>query len=1365
MSMLRLYIQKAVICFFILSLCLHFSINAKESISIKSIPILKQMPSNSSPRIFQDKDGFLWFGTLDGLCRYDGYRLLTFRSDSNNSKLFMSNEITCIAEDTNNNLLIGTKKGLNILDKATFNIQKLKKKELDGQEIKFIYVSASNGFIWIATGNYLYRYSLDLFNSNGYREPLPSGSINGIYEDNSRDLWVMIWGNGLFKYTFKDGKFQKYPPIGHYNTPFRIYQDNKNNFWIGTWGDGLFRFYPNNSDEEKYHPIKIAKYKSDISENFYFSIVQDDQYGYMWFVSSSGLYVLKYTDENKIEKVDISNLTNESNNIFSEIIKDKTGNLWVGTFSEGAFIINFKQSLIKNFPIESIKTQIGITPNITTLFEDSDGDIWINQNRWGLGIFNPSTKNVKLFQYYPSLKKFSNLRAVSCISNAESDTKNIWVGLEGEPFIFVMNKNKGDIRIKEIINLDKYTHNAGYPRKFLTDRKGNTWIATNRGLLVKPVRQDTIIPVTFVLGEVTDITEDAYGNIWTSSKSSGVFYMTIKNNLTIDEKSIRNFTDRNSILNSNNTNVVHADVRGRVWIGTKEGSVIIYDIISNKFKNITSTFNMIDEGIFDIISDNYGHIWISTNKRVIEFNPQNFAIKEYSCTDDNILVNSFHDNSLFKNEKGDILYGGNRGITVFTPSEKLSQQAAAPKVFISDIKINNQSIYSDNNNYRYNSIDQTLLFNPDDKNIEIDFSSLNYNNSSKTRYVYKLEGLDEDWVYTAKNRQFAIYNQLRKGSYTFKVKATDENGLWSNTITTLKIYKKPAVYETWWAYSLYLLVIIIFVYFSYVRAKNRIKLRNDLKIAQIEKIKSDELTQTKLKYFTNISHDFLTPLTILSCLIDDAEMTYKSKILQFDSMRISINRLRRLLQQVLDFRKIESGNMKLKLSNGDIVMTIRDVCYKNFQPLIKKKNINLLFNASPLHIQAWFDADKIDKIIFNLLSNAFKYTPENGKIEVDLKKYNDGVYSHLVIKIKDSGIGISEEDINKIFNRFYSNGTNDTENSNGIGLNLTKDLVEIHSGSIQVESKIREGSLFTIDIPIDKEFYVFSYTNNPEIIHEDKKDILLLESSIVENISEIASDENTDKLNDMTILLVEDNEELLYLMKNILSKYYNIVAAQDGEEALSVVKENEINLIISDIMMPKMDGLELCRLLKSDIETSHIPIILLTAKSSTEDRIECYNAGADGYITKPFELKVLEARINSFIIYKKSKQQKFQSNKEINISTLEYPSSDGEFLEKAIRIIEQHLSNNDFDITLFAEKLYLSKSTLYRKIKNMTGLSPVEFIRNIRLKHACRILQNQSMPISEVAYTVGFSDPNYFTLCFKAEFNITPTDYRKNNSA
>lgn len=1352
-----------IVVYFSALLFCHTLLNAQKPISVRSIPLVNQMPSNSVQRVFQDREGFMWFGTLDGICRYDGYRLLNFRSDANNPDLLTSNEITSIAEDKLNNLLIGTKKGLNILNKATYKITRFEKEELVGQDIKCIYVCGDSS-IWVGASNRLYRYNSDFSDYKKYEGTLPTDGINSIYEDNENNIWVMLWKGGLYKYNRQKDGFERYPRIGASNNPFRMYQDDKNNYWICTWGDGLFRYNPKEDGQNIYTPYPITNKDSDQHETCFFGIVQDDRSEYIWLMSASGLYALNYSLDGSVKEVDVSYLFTESNNIFSDIMKDKHGNLWIGSFSEGVFSISFDKTGIRNYSIPSIKKQIGFTPNITVLFEDKDGDIWINQNRWGLGIYSPKNNKVKFYQEYTALKDIGSMRFISCISSFSYDSDNVWVGLENVPLIYVLRKVKNSIEIVDEIHLDRLDKNAGDPRKLYKDRENNMWIITNRGLLCKPSKNDSLLSVNYPMGEITDITEDSKGNIWISSRSSGIYKIPVRGRLSFDYSQIVNFTKENSKLKSNHIETVFADTNDKIWIGSQEGSIVVYDIVSNNMKDITYKFDMIDEGIYNILADDYNHIWISTNKRVVEFNPLNNAIKEYVGTDKDVLVNSFLFNSYFKNKKGEILYGGNRGISVFTPSEKLAEESETPKVYITDVKINNQSVLKGNNNKRFDLLNKRLTFNANDKNIEIDFSSLYYSNPHKIRYAYMMKGVDDDWVYTVSNRQFAVYNQLKKGSYVFYVKAMDENGLWGKQVTKLAIYKRPALYETWWAYAIYILLAILCIRFVYIGGRNRLKLKNDLKIAQIEKEKSEDLTQTKLRYFTNISHDFLTPLTILSCLIDDAEITHHGKILQFDAMRSSIKRLRRLLQQVLDFRKVESGNMKLKISNGDIVLFIKDVCYTNFSPLMKKKNIDFSFDSKPIYIQAWFDADKIDKIVFNLLSNAFKYTPENGKISVSLSRYSKGNSTRLLLQVKDCGTGISKEDINSIFTRFYSNKTNEAGNSNGIGLNLTKDLVEIHHGTLQVESTLGKGSLFSVDIPIDKNYYSDTDLDDHNIMIFDEKDLLLSESSVHEEIPESLLKDGSGKEKKTCILLVEDNEELLFLMKNILTKEYNIYVSRNGLEALSNIKANNIDIIVSDVMMPEMDGLELCRILKNDIETSHIPIILLTAKNSTEDRIECYNAGADGYISKPFDLKVLKARISNFIVNKEAKQQEFQANKEIDISTLKYPSMDEEFLKKVVSVIEKYLSESEFDVNLFADEMHLSKSTLYRKLKNITGLSPVEFIRNIRLKHACRMLKNQSVSISEVAYSVGFSDPNYFTQCFKNEFDITPKDYKKDNS-
>lgn len=904
--------------------------------------------------------------------------------------------------------------------------------------------------------------------------------------------------------------------------------------------------------------------------------------------------------------------------------------------------------------------------------------------------------------------------------------------------------------------MSNYADNPGFPRIFYEDSKHNLWVVTTKGILVKPEKEKNLQDTKFPSMDITGIGEGKDGTLWIGTRKQGVYNAIVSSNLTFEKKGLKNLTTQTDKLVSDNIGAICIDDNGLMWMGSQDGDVFTYDPRTKKVENLSNMFDMLKEGIFNIITDQLGHIWISTNKRVIEYDPKNGGIMDYSTMDD-VMVNSFMPNSYLKTRSGKILYGGNKGISVFTPYEHLSDNPRRIRTMVTDVKIDGVSSLLEKDNQRFNLRSQTISFDAGDKNIEIDFSSLNYAFPDKIKYAYKMEGVDDDWVYVRGDRQFAFYNQLPKGKRTFYLKTTDTNGLWSNYIAEIQVSKEPAFYETWWAYMFYVVLVILSLYLFYRRMKRRLQLRHELKIAQIDREKSEELVQTKLRYFTNISHDLLTPLTIITCLIDDAEMTNGSRISQLSMIRSNVNKLRRLLQQILDFRKVESGNMKLSVSKSDIVSFIDDVCKVNFAPLIRKKSQTFTFSTEDKHLIAYFDRDKIDKIVSNLLSNACKYTSEGGEIKLIMKSYQNAEHTHLRIQVVDTGEGIAPDDLENIFERFYTANKGDESESNGIGLSLTKDLVELHHGTIEVESELTKGSTFTVDFPIDKDSYQENELITGETSVNDKKAAMIFEHEDLDE-SGVVEDAQT---NDNHLLLVEDNEELLYLMEKILSRQYHVLVAKNGLEALDIIKDNEIDIIISDVMMPEMDGLELCRNIKSNLETSHIPVILLTAKNTAEDRIECYNAGADGYISKPFELKILEARINNFIIHKKSKQEEFRTNVEVDIDSLETSSIDKDFLDKVVSVIKSNMAEGDFDVVQLADALAVSKSSLYRKMKIATGLSPIEFIRNIRLKHGSQLLKNKSMSIAEVAYECGFSNPKYFATCFKEDFGVTPKEYQK----
>ncbi|MGC3976881.1 MAG: response regulator [Paludibacteraceae bacterium] len=520
----------------------------------------------------------------------------------------------------------------------------------------------------------------------------------------------------------------------------------------------------------------------------------------------------------------------------------------------------------------------------------------------------------------------------------------------------------------------------------------------------------------------------------------------------------------------------------------------------------------------------------------------------------------------------------------------------------------------------------------------------------------------------------------------------------------------------------------------------------------------------KLRYFTNITHELLTPLTIIMLQVEKIQNKFGGDNEQYDIIKDNVNRLNRLIKQILVFRKTESGNLKLKISSNDIIAYINNICQSNFRPLINEQDINFTFDTEQEHYMAYFDTDKLDKIIYNILSNAFKHTPKEGSIAVKIsfvERENDTL---MRLSIADTGEGIDENDIPHIFKRFYISRSADQSQSHGIGLALTYDLVQLHKGNISVKSKLGEGSVFTVEIPVSMSSYTKEEfaSDNVDETEDSAKTIQVLNQNTMEE-QEMEDEFVTEK---QTILIVEDNRELRNLMMEYFSNEYNVLSAENGLKGLEVLSENqELDLIISDIMMPEMDGLTFCKTIKNDIKTSHISILLLTAKNTTQDRIEAYNAGADSYISKPFEFEVLNARVKNLIKKRKQKAEGFQKSYDINISSMEYSSVDEQFLRTAIKVVEERLSDESLNFDDFAASMAVAKSTLHRKLKTLTGLSPVEFMRNIRLKHATQMLESNTGNISEIAFAVGFNDPKYFSRCFKNEFGMTPKEYQESKKA
>ena len=844
---------------------------------------------------------------------------------------------------------------------------------------------------------------------------------------------------------------------------------------------------------------------------------------------------------------------------------------------------------------------------------------------------------------------------------------------------------------------------------------------------------------------------DDSGKLWIASLSKGIF----KLNVSGKPGSIR--IQAVPIANTSQYSVVDMAMdrnRNTIWAIGKLGHIIGIDRRIGRKVEIKDQHDFRNsEYLQDIVVDKNNNKWISSGKYIFRFSPDFKNCVQYSVRDTREDDTRLNKGAVYYDANTNVIhygcYGGYLNVSAETVAAD-SKSQFPPRV--TDVKISGISLIDNpNNDTDFNGM--TINIPADTKDIQFEFSTLQYANPDKIRYSYRLVGVDKDWMSVDGGSPIGFYNNIPSGDYILEVRATDENGQWGAP-TRYKIHKEAPWYATWWAYTIYFLLFCLAAVTVYIYARRRSREKHAIRMAQLEKKNTEELAETKLKYFANISHDFLTPITIISCLVDDVETVYGKVGPHLDKIRFNLTKVKGLIQQILDYRKIETGNMRLSVSKNELCEFVDQICSNHFLPIMEKKHINFSYEPDCEPIEGYFDVDKVEKILFNLISNAYKYTPDGGSVTVTVRKETAEGKETAVIKVSDTGIGIPEKDLDKIFNRFYTIGSEERVESNGIGLSLVKDLAGLHHGSISVESTPGKGSVFTLRIPVSKESYA----------DDELADVCMADDQLCASLPKDletldASEEPVNR--DITLLLVEDNEELLSIMSKIFARTYHVLVARNGKEAMDMVKKNDVDIIVSDVMMPEMDGLKFCHLLKSDLGTSHIPIILLTAKSRPEDRVECYKAGADGYISKPFELPVLVARIDNFITNKQSRQEKFKDTPEVDSSSLELSTLDKEFLDKVIGLVNEHIDDEGFDIDGLAREVCMSRSSLYRKVKVITGMSPVELVRNIKLKKSYELLKEGRMSVSQVAYAAGFSNPKYFSTCFKEQFGISPRDVAK----
>ncbi|MBL4745281.1 MAG: response regulator [Flavobacteriaceae bacterium] len=1319
--------------------------------------------------ILQDSKGFLWFGTRDGLNRYDGSKFEIYRHDSQDTKSLNHSFIKCLFEDKRGNLWIGTSNGLNLYDPINNNFERFQhstnKESIVNNEIWSINSHDENN-LWLGTNSGLDKFNINSKkathflnnkeNNNGFSSP----KIRTLLKASNGDLWI-VSTKEIGKYSPKTNTFKRYlypqktaTDVNINNVP-SIYEDHHKNIWFG-YEKGLYLFNKKTESFDFFLPNNDATKGIDKDVR----TICEDSLGNLWIGTYNGLYIIS---KNKNE---VSHFVHDENNPYSlsqnsiwKIFEDTKGDMWIGTYAGGINYYDRNYDLFKNFiaGIDNSKLNYKV---VSSIHEDAAHNLWIGTEGGGINFYHKKTNSFKYYTHDsndPNTLSNNNVKAMII-----SRDGHIWIGTH-KGGLNVLNPKKTPYSFKKYKNIAGNTNSISDDRviSLFEDYQDNIWIGTSGGGLNWYNRKENKIT------RITDPLHKIGAIIYTIKTSSDKKTLLIGSNQGLSKINIltKEITSVNFTKNKNAEKVtvlcVFLDENATLWIGTEGQGIYQYNSHTKESIQYGITQGLPNEVIYAIIESNNA-LWISTNYGLSQLNLKTNTFKNFDEFD-GLQGNEFNHGAYLKHSNGDLIFGGVNGCTIFNPI-KIIDNPFIPPVSITNLTVNNKPYL--------NITDATPEVQLTHKQnvFTIKFSALSYSQPEKNQYAYTLEGFDTDWNFVG-NKKSATYTNLNSGDFLFKVKASNSDGVWNEKGAVIHITVLPAPWKTMWAYTFYLLIFLLLIYFFRKFRLSRINEKNELKLEKLEKEKIKEISKLKLKLFTNISHDFRTPLTLITGPVEQMLKIKNSNPLikrNLETIQRNTDVLLQLINELLDFRKFDSGKLELQATKNDIISFTENI-KKTFDQLAVQKSITFTFNHKDTQLDVWFDVLKLKKILFNLLSNAFKFTSNNSKIIINIsvepsRKKHQSSEGKVKIDIINYGKLIPKKHIKDIFKRFYQFHKNEFQSGTGIGLSLAQNLIELHKGSISVTSSITDGTYFSILLPLGKKHLTKKECISTIEPSEDnnnnfEKPSYVLQELRSQKIEKEPIEENHNKTLD-TILVVEDNTELRNFIKNIFLSKYNILEAKNGKEGFKIAKENIINLIISDIKMPEMDGFELCNHLKKDITTSHIPVILLTAKTSQFHYTKGYEIGADAYITKPFNSHLLEIRVHNLIKSRKNLINKFKKDTILNPKELTATSADENFLEKAIQIVEVNMSNPDFTIHEFTREMHMSRSGLYKKLKSLTGQSVNEFVRTIKLKRAGQLISNTKMNISEIAYNLGFSDLKHFRKTFKNLFKELPSEYR-----
>jgi signal transduction histidine kinase/ligand-binding sensor domain-containing protein/DNA-binding response OmpR family regulator len=1363
-------IKRYILLFFIT--VWYVAVSAQEAPNhFTSLSAKDGLLSNVVNAIIKDSLGLMWFATDDGLNKFDGTNFTVYRNNAGDKASLRSNSVLSLFEDKKGNLWIGTSGGgLSLYNRRQDNFTNFPDTNNYGGFATNAAIRSVccdyKGKIWIAQFDGLYVFDpvsknvkemkLDLL-AIANRVKL---TISSVFEDSKHRMWVGT-DHGLYLYEREIDAFVRYAHQDanakslSNNVVKAIAEDAFGNIWIGTM-DGLNRFEPNLAGFKSYKntgPNAIPLSSNEIN------CIASDKEAQLWIGTSAGLN--KFNPQtNKVdvfipEPDNIHSLT--SKNIRCAYI-DRQGIYWFGTFRGGINKYDKNGNLFNLKLSNTLQENSNKAAIVSAFAENKNGNVFIGTDDEGLYEFESKTEKMRRINL-PQKTKIP----FPILSLHRTRNNQLYIGSYAQG-LYILDLATGSLEnLQKGARPDDLNSNDIFCMK--EDSKGAIWIGTNGAGVNVLLNKKTIakfsphpsgpnefpIPVN---GYIRAFAEDRDGDMWIGSHGAG---LAVYHPPT---RAWKVYTPNNSQLPSDKIESLLYDSHGRLWIGTFGGGLSMFDKANNRFTNFTEKDGLQNTTVYQLVEDGQGRIWLSTNTGICSYNPGTKSFRNFN-SQHGVQNNNFILGSGIRLADGTIFFGGLQGFNYFDPA-KLTINHNVPTVLLTDLKLSNKSVIAGSDSPIKEHISVAHEIRLDYKqNFALSFVALNYTMPKQNQYAYKLEGFDKDWNYTG-TVNTASYTNLDPGHYTFRVKASNNDGIWSTRETLIKIYVRPPFWATIYAYIFYFLLIAGLLLYSRYKGISRLRKKFAIEQERQEVKRIQELDRLKIKFLTNLSHDFRTPISLIMGPVDQliAEEHTTNRLNKLRMIRRNARRLLNLVNQLLDFRKMEEHELKLQVEKGELVSFVKEVT-ESFRDLSERKNIRFTFTSEIPKLDTRFDRDKIERILFNLLSNAFKFTLADGSISIHIKAAGhqpDAANKWVSILVTDTGIGIPKAEQEKIFERFIQNNTpaHLLNQGTGIGLSITKEFVKMHGGTIEVESEPGKGSTFTLHIPFT---LLTDHAAEQPPAEDPETPAVGVQPAPAATNEATDPDESGVITGALSILLVEDNEDFRFYLKDNLRNNYKVLEAVNGKEGWQKALASHPQLIVSDINMPEMDGITFVKKLKADKRTSHIPVILLTAMTDEEQQLRGLGTGANDYITKPFNFEVLNAKIKSLLELTSTMQSAYTKQIKVVTPEMEIESADEKLLQEIVNYLEKNLTNPQLSVEALSKQVGMSRSTLYSKLLQLTGESPVEYIRSFRLEKAAILMEKSNMTIAEIAYQVGFTTPNYFARSFKIKFNMLPSEY------